>query len=346
MRPPSSFAIVGLLAAALLSGCVVGTQSQNSIVPFSIMSGQARSTHPLNEPAASNAGDVYVANSNNRVTVYTPHMDSDLPTISKGIQSPYAFAFGHESGNLYVADVTSNRITVYPPGRTSPSHTVTNKVTLPQAVALSAYGKLYVANGGATAIVTVYAAGTLKLLQTISQGLTVPKQLLFDKSGKLYVLNDEQNVAVYLPGKTALYKTISAGMFTPVSMAMDSAGKLYVANNNKSTVTVYKPDDLNHPMVIKTNIAQPVVVLIHDDELFVLNEGNADRVAVFSTKTLKNVRNITDIPGTAESLAVDSSGYVFVGLPTNDVYVYKPVTTKFWADITNVLNPVAIAVAP
>jgi sugar lactone lactonase YvrE len=345
MRPLPSFSIISLLAAALLSGCVVGAQSQNPIVPLSAMSGQARSTHPVNEPAASNAGDVYVANLNNRVTVYTPHMNSSLPTISKDIRSPHALAIGRESGDLYVADLTSDRVTVYAPGRTSPAHIVTNKVTLPQAVALSAYGKLYVANGGDPAIVTVYAAGTLKLLQTISQGITVPGQMLFDKSGKLYVLNLGQNVAVYLPGKTALYKTISADMFIPISMAMDSAGKLYVANNNKSTVTVYKPDDLNHPLVIKTKIAQPATVLIHDDELFVLNGGTADRVAVFSTKTLQNLRNYTDISGPVGSLAVDSSGYVYVGLP-NDVYVYKPNSTKLWAEITNVLSPGAIAVAP
>jgi sugar lactone lactonase YvrE len=201
-------------------------------------------------------------------------------TITKGLSSPLALAFGG-SGNLFVANRGPSTVTVYVASSGMLVRKISSGVDTPEALGFDPSGNLYVDNNPPSGkkSVTIYApskgkplrtidfgiplfslaldaSGNLyvatdhevsvytnagaKLLRKISDGIRTPRALTFDDSGNLYVANTDA-VTVYAKGSAKLLRRISSGINRPSALAFDASGNLYVANEEINTVTVYAP---------------------------------------------------------------------------------------------------------
>src|SRR5438445_6964378 len=237
------------------------------------------------------AGQIFVANSTNSITVYPLGANgaaTPIRTISGALtllDNPQGIALD-AAGNLYVANAgaTTSSVTVYAPGaggapgtpatNVAPIRTISGALTLldkPQGVIVDATGILYVANAGATSSITVYAPGAggapgtpatnVAPTRTISgsgTGLDNPIGVGLDTAGNLYAANagiTTSSITVYAPGTSAPSNTITGnntGLAGPQGVVLDPTGRLYVANNITPSITVYAPGATNPALPIRT----------------------------------------------------------------------------------------------
>jgi len=176
-------------------------------------------------------------------------------------------------------------------GAATPIRTISGALTLldnPQGIALDAAGNLYVANAGATtSSVTVYAPGAggapgtpatnVAPTRTISgsgTGLDNPIGVGLDTAGNLYVANagiTTSSITVYAPGASAPSNTITGtntGLASPQGVVLDPIGRLYVANKTTPSITVYAPGATNPALPIRiisggaTQLTQPLFIAL------------------------------------------------------------------------------------
>jgi sugar lactone lactonase YvrE len=228
---------------------------------------------------AVRSGNLFVASgyASARLTIYRGGKTL-VRTITKGLSSPLAMAFG-SSGSLFVANRGPSTVTVYVAGMLL--RKISAGVDTPEALGFDPPGNLYVENNppsGKKSVtiyapskgkplrtidfgiplfslaldasgnlyvatdheVSVYANAGSKLLRKISDGIRTPRALAFDDSGNLYAANTDA-VTVYAKNGTKLLRKISSGVNRPSALAFDASGNLYVANEEINTVTVYAP---------------------------------------------------------------------------------------------------------
>ena len=259
MRIFARSALVGV-AAALFAGCA-GSQSPIASPGVMPQSGF------LNKHRATSCPCLYVANSNDSITVYASGATGNAKPIEDirgsqtGLSHPHDVAVD-ESGNIYVVNIAPTSITVYAPGATGkakPIETISGSSTglaSPTGIAIDPdNGDIYVSNiaGGRSGkgSVTIYAPGSngnvspLGVIQGWKTRLDHPNCLAVDASGNIAVTNAYGYVTIYAAGKTgniAPMRTL-AGVLTklkdPTQVTVDSSLNTYVANARNNRLTVY-----------------------------------------------------------------------------------------------------------
>jgi hypothetical protein len=178
-----------------------------------------------------------------------------------------------------------------------------------QAGATPASGRnavLYVANAGSSAgsSVSVYSYGKDRFIRSVTNGISTPLVATSD-TNKLYVSNYRADtVTTYSPSGKNLQRTISRNFHLPSAMAFDSKNTMYVAN--RKTIAVLPNANTVH--MRRLGFYAISLTVDANDNLYA---GGYTSVEVFSpnSKTPKLTINGTE---DARSIAVDSSGYVYV----------------------------------
>lgn len=207
---------------------------------------------------------------------------------------------------LFVAGCSSPTQRIVPPALTA--STASAKSFQHSA----SFTNLYVANA---ADVTVYAPGSREILRKISR--VEPAALAFDSSGNLYVANDTGTgrVPVYPPGATAPSRTVTQLVSNPRALAVDRSDNLYVANGYFN-VGVYASG--SSTLLRKLRSFFPMSIAFdRADNVYVGSSsgpygGNNSSVLVFARNSSRTLRSIANGISDPQSLALDSSGNVYV----------------------------------
>jgi sugar lactone lactonase YvrE len=107
------------------------------------------------------------------VTVYKPHSQTPLRSVSTSVSFPGAVAFD-AAGNVYCA--CGGGVTEYTAGLRKRLRTITDGISSPRALVTDAADNLYVANNYPNSI-TVYPLGATEPSETITQGVYYPNAL-------------------------------------------------------------------------------------------------------------------------------------------------------------------------
>ena len=107
------------------------------------------------------------------VTVYKPHSQTAIRSVSTSVSFPGAVTFD-ASGNVYCA--CGAGVTEYTAGLGKRVRAITDGISSPQALVTDAVGNLYVANNYLDSV-TVYAPGATEPSETITQGVYFPNAL-------------------------------------------------------------------------------------------------------------------------------------------------------------------------
>ena len=253
-------------------------------------------------------------------------------------------------GNIYVSnagnincDLGPYSVTVYPAGsngNVTPSATITGSNTglsCPTGIAVDSGGNIYVANllGDVDGSITVYPAGSNGNV-TPSATIAGPSTSLFDPGG--VALDSSRNIYeynwIYSPLDVYVYPAGSNGDVAfsaffgsaqdPVGIAVDSKGNTYLADGGNA----YNWPDTGA-------------------SVYVYPAGSNSYTAPIATITGSK----TGLTG-LEGIAVDSSGYIYVGDNGNaeadvppSVYVYPPGSNGNVAPIATIADSDCIAVA-
>lgn len=199
---------VGLLIAALLPAACMGgaeTPSENETVGSWVTS----TFIPPSEQrhARRSSPDLFVADLDNNVLVYTANINQKNPPLSEKI---------------------------------------TQGISRSNAVCVDRLGTLYVLNfGGSATNITEYQRGSLTPFKTITKGLEYPGSIVVDRSENLYVTISKQSgefIAVYAKGSTSPTRIIRVpgnGRFVPAGLALGLNGALLVDTfDDESNVTI------------------------------------------------------------------------------------------------------------
>jgi hypothetical protein len=186
--------------------------------------------------ASLNATEPANAEGNN-VTTYNSDGSQIAPTITVGLNGPYAVAVD-TFGKIYVTSLGNQipgngTLTTYNPDGTQTTPTITG-LTFPSGVAVDRFGKIYVAEAG-EAIVRTFTREGVPTTPIISTGLNAPFDVAVDLTGKIYVA-DAGNHALetYTPTGVQATPTIT-GLEFPQGVAVDVLGRIYIANQGRTS---------------------------------------------------------------------------------------------------------------
>jgi sugar lactone lactonase YvrE len=332
------FCFVVLLSACSQSGMAV------SYEPAMVTSSSAHS---------KNSGDVYVANGNNTVTVYSPEGKTLLATITRGLNNPTVMAMDR-SGNLYVGNngfsTSGHRASVveYPPGQKTPSRTLTDSVRMPFAIVTDTADNFYVANANYPTV-TVYGPTGTKPLRVIRHGIRGPVSLAIDTNNTLYVANDFSpgNVAVYPAGSSTPSLVLRKGMGYPDAVAVDSQANVYVGDlANRGSLKEYPAGSTQQGASTQKRVKQPRQLLADvGGTIYAVNLYN---VSVYQQQTLQLVQTITNGLTDPNAIALSQSKLLYVAdIGSNTVPIYRPAASKPFRIISDgIYDPQFIVIAP
>lgn len=223
----------------------------------------------INQPVSAgigNGGDLYVANSNNTVTIYNPSGNL-IQTLN--LANPNGFAFD-STGVVYVGNAGSpGSVTVCTgaPPNTKCSQKLKENIDFPNGLAVDSSNNLYVANGDGDSVTECSATFHNCSTQWGVGDLDIPHALAFDSLGHLCVASYGNNKVLCFSSPTTIAWSLDAsdGINQPVSLAVGpSSGWLRVANSYspKGSVTQYCPGCTKPNRKITTNIDEPWAIAI------------------------------------------------------------------------------------
>jgi sugar lactone lactonase YvrE len=210
--------------------------------------------------AIDSRGNIYVANSNDAITVYAAGAEGNVAPIRSiagdktQLNGPSGLAIDSHD-RLYVAENRSNAITVYSPK----------------------------ANGNVAPVRTIAGSST---------NLYAPWGLAFDSQANLYVADDNPNngwVTVYAPGakgNAAPERTIEGSatkFYGPAGLAVDASGYLYVVNSSDETISIFGPG-ANGNVAPVSYFSAPIyafgIALDGRDDMYITSVGYDDPPAI------------------------------------------------------------------
>jgi hypothetical protein len=193
-------------------------------------------------------------------------------------------------------------------------------LTDPWDVAFDSAGNLFVVDydrGGLLGDAAIYKITPNGARTTLASGLSYPAYLAVDNTGNVFVADYNHGV-IYEYKPTGSRGTFALGLHHPVGMAFDSAGNLFVADNNagniyQGNIYQYKPNGSRAIFAVLDPSDHPADLAFNSlgDLLMADLSGNIYR---YDTGVLHRHRRtaLGSVPGTAQSLACDSAGNLFV----------------------------------
>jgi DNA-binding beta-propeller fold protein YncE len=275
-----------LCAAVLLSACqsqVVATnpnsgtqtgltESQRLVPCDGVRSGPMVEGTPLPTYVARsrNAGTftpgfgiwyVYIADEYNSTIDIFPfkgRMQSQVGTITAGIELPYGIWFDRGTQSLYVANQSNSTVTVYPYGSTQPSLTYSDDLSRPLFPIVDRHGDLFVSNANTGAVVEFLAGST-----TVHAVLQTPgveaDGMAFDRHGNLYVAyrtcpSGDGSVEKFAPGSSE-GTVLGMSLSDPQGIVVDGHGNIVVdetgtLNDRIEQIEVFPPGSTTASLVI------------------------------------------------------------------------------------------------
>jgi sugar lactone lactonase YvrE len=283
--------------------------------------------------ALDRAGQLYVANQGDRITIYPPGATGSAAPIATitggltGLTVPTALAVD-SAGQLYVANFLGGFVTVYAAGATGNAAPaamilgITAGLDTPRGIVRDARGRLYVAEGFRLGgRIRIYPAGATgnaapaASIAGVNTGLYSPQGIAIDAAGRLYVANGSGyisstygSITVYAPGTTgdAAPAATIAGSNTqlsdPNALAFDHAGRLYVANRGNAFITVYAPGATGNvaPIAATFFAGATAIALDAADRLYVASGnpyGGAARMDIYKLEATGTFTRADTIAG-------------------------------------------------
>jgi hypothetical protein len=203
------------------------------------------------------------------------------------------------------------------------------------AVAVDKLGDVYTLGneGSCEGEIQVFSARDLTLLRTIQT--VCLSSIAIDAHGYVYVASCCGGLFVYAPGASRQVYHIKR--FSAGALAFDRSGLLYSAGVNQ--VAIYSVSEPGHLKLVRTihrGVKSPTVLAFGpSDELFVANWPGCNppcgppSVSVFARDGSKPVRRIFKGLAMPGSLAVDSTGTLYVG----DSTVYGDYPWHSWVSV-------------
>jgi DNA-binding beta-propeller fold protein YncE len=193
-------------------------------------------------------------------------------------------------------------------------------LTDPWDVAFDRTGNLFVVDydrSGLLGNAAVYKITRSGVRSTFASGLSYPSYLAVDGAGNVFAADYNRGI-IYEYKPTGSRGTFASGLHHPVGMAFDSAGNLFVVDNNagniyQGNIYQYKPNGSRATFAVLDPADRPADLAFDVmGNLFMADlRGNIYR---YDTGVLRRHRRTTlgSVPGTAQSLACDSAGNLFV----------------------------------
>jgi len=198
--------------------------------------------------------------------------------------------------------------------------TLTNGISSPVDITVDVIGNIWVANIGNNTVEKFSSSG--QLLQSVYTGNTsYPIDIAIDASGNLWVADLNDSVVEEFSSSGMLLQTLSIGVNYPSSVAINGAGNVWVSNYGNNTLEEFSSGGQWLQTISTGGNNTPWILAIDgNNDVFVGNFGSSpssDTVQEFSAsgvllQTLDNGIN------TPTSLAVDSSGNIYVANTGND----------------------------
>lgn len=151
-----------------------------------------------------------------------------------------------------------------------------------------------------------------------ASGLTYPSYLAVDKAGSLFVADYESGI-IYQYKPSGSRRTFASGLNHPGGMAFDSAGNLFVADNSfgriyQGCIYKYKPDG-SRVIVARLDSDDHPMDLAFDSmgNLYMADlSGKIYKYDLSGVLRRHGRTNFGSVPYSAQSLAVDGVGNLFV----------------------------------
>jgi len=291
-------------------------------------------------------GDLYVADTPNRIAGFKPGTDTEVRRIilpGDAYLSGMAF---DGNGDLFVADSRNSAVLVYAPTGENPIRTIRAGINRPTGLGLSADGALYVANPTFPGdSVTVYSPAQTSPWIDLKTD-PPPAKMAVSESGVLAV-SSSRRVTLYPTLHPRLTRTLSMGFVSdPDAVAFDSAKNLYVANQRSNSVTVYLPNAEIPARTITDLIRGPAALALDkSDTLYVANRTSST-VTVYAYGATKPARRILRGIYAPSALAFDAGGNLYVANSGNStITVYAPGETVPFKRLTDgIKDPEALAI--
>lgn len=223
-------------------------------------------------------GYLYIADEYDSQIDIFPSMgrnQSQVGTITAGVDVPYGIWFDRGTQSLYVANQSNNTVTVYPYGSTQPSVTYSQGLNRPLFPIVDRYGDLFVSNANDGTVVE-YLAGSTNVYQVLQTPGVEADGMAFDHQGHLYVAyrtcpSGDGSIEKFAPGSSQ-GKVIGMTLSDPQGITVDYKGNIIVdetgtANQRITQIEEFVPGSKSPSVIVQMpNNDLPIELLLDCDE--------------------------------------------------------------------------------
>jgi len=255
---------------------------------------------------------------------------ADGQGASARFNQPSALAFD-TAGNIYVTDLVNQRIrkidtagnvsTYAGSGGSSSTDGIWHNASFyfPYGIAVDSSGAVYVAENSGNRIKKIVNTST------VFKPYTGVLSVAVDSSLNVYASYDGNGTYVYAKfnsSGTLQFSSTTAAFVTPVGMAVDSSGAMYIADTGNDSIKMVSTDGATISTYISP-IREPRGLAFSGDTLYVARRTGVGKIIPAST-----IQGITINVNYANSIAIDSSGNIYLTLPYyNQVRKYNSTGT-------------------
>jgi len=264
--------------------------------------------------AVDAAGNVYVADYNNKLVKKIAVGGGAIVTLGSGFTAPYGVAVD-AAGDVYVADYGASAVYKIPGGAGTPV-TIGAGFLNPTGVAVDAAGDVYVADYGNNAVKKIPAGANTP--QAIGSGFTHPIGVAVDAQGNVYVAAYGNNAVYNIPAGSNTPQSIGSGFNGPAGVAVDASGNVFAGDYGNNEVKMIPAGNSAAVVIGGTGFSTPYGVAADGaGNVYVADFGNS------AVKQIKPIGGYYIGPFLPQGLSFNNTTGILSGTPT----VASPATT-------------------
>ena len=230
----SRAAATGALAVLLLLGITQLSLSQNVSFVGTQSTVPAIGLHCPRGVAVDQAGDVFIADSNDSRVLVVPAGGGAQFTIGDGLNGPNGVTVDSK-GNVYIGDSRNNRVVVVP-ANGNPQYTVGQGLKDPGGIAVDS-ANIFIADTENRRVVAVPVSG--KGQHTVGSGLGSTRDVALDAANDLFIADTSKGQVVVIPANNGKPFTVGSGLKDPSGVVVDKANNVFISDpSNKRVVEV------------------------------------------------------------------------------------------------------------